>query len=532
MGIFAERKIKAGEELTFNYNVDRYGADPQPCYCGEPNCTGFIGGRTQTERATKLSHATIEALGLEDGEDWDLAVAKKAKRARKTGEADEEYVSDVKPKALEEDAVAKVMGQLMQKKEKWIVVKLLERIQTANSEKVFTQVAKMHGYRILKSVLSTFMEDANVCIQVLDILFKFPRLTRNKIQDSKIEEVVEKLKTHDNERVSKQATEILDIWSKLELGYRIPKKNPNDRNNTSTPTLDDWRGRKRERTKSRSPSPPQGPAAPSGPRSNIPQRQNFYRPPPRPFPRNNQPRQPALPAGWHQSKDERGKVYYYDTSGRTQWEFPTAPAAEPPPPPPKALTHQDNLQRIIDSLKERPSATPPQKAVETPTLSEKEKAWEALNSGEKQQKYDHKVIRPLVEEVQARYKGKMPPEEIKRLGKDLRPILTKSHKAKGLIKGPPKPLEGSLKHKTVAHIREWFSKGHKKWTKKEEERRARKKAGKEEPSTTPPGMPDSPKFDVGSPQLHDDEMEDNDGRFKIYNFGMGRSDSKISTPNI
>ena len=33
MGIFAERKIKAGEELVFNYNVDRYGTDPQPCNC-------------------------------------------------------------------------------------------------------------------------------------------------------------------------------------------------------------------------------------------------------------------------------------------------------------------------------------------------------------------------------------------------------------------------------------------------------------------------------------------------------------------
>ena len=70
MGIFAQRHIKAGEELTFDYNVDRYGADPQPCYCGEPNCSGFLGGKTQTERGTKLAHDVVEALGIEDGDDF------------------------------------------------------------------------------------------------------------------------------------------------------------------------------------------------------------------------------------------------------------------------------------------------------------------------------------------------------------------------------------------------------------------------------------------------------------------------------
>lgn len=49
MGIFARRDIVKGEELTFNYNVDRYGHDAQECLCGEPNCVGFIGGKTQTE---------------------------------------------------------------------------------------------------------------------------------------------------------------------------------------------------------------------------------------------------------------------------------------------------------------------------------------------------------------------------------------------------------------------------------------------------------------------------------------------------
>ena len=66
MGIFASRNVQQHEELTFNYNVDRYGHvvlhlwagrvliilhrhEAQPCYCGEPKCVGFIGGKTQTD---------------------------------------------------------------------------------------------------------------------------------------------------------------------------------------------------------------------------------------------------------------------------------------------------------------------------------------------------------------------------------------------------------------------------------------------------------------------------------------------------
>ncbi len=124
MGIFTSRTIRAGEELSPSTTTcDRYGADPQPCYCAEPNCVGFIGGKTQTERATKLPLATIEALGIDDGDSWDTAVAKKP-RKKKATEDDEEYVNSVQPRGLDEDGVNKVMATLMQCKEKWIAVKL------------------------------------------------------------------------------------------------------------------------------------------------------------------------------------------------------------------------------------------------------------------------------------------------------------------------------------------------------------------------------------------------------------------------
>lgn len=371
MGIFAERKIKKGEELVFNYNVDRYGADPQPCYCGEPNCTGFLGGKTQTERGTKLSNTTIEALGIDDGDGWDTAVAKKP-RKKKTGENDEEYVNDFQPKSLDEGGVTKVMATLMQCKEKWIAVKLLGRIQRCDDERVRNRVVKMHGYQILNSTLALWKEDPNVVLQVFDILDKFPRLTRNKISDSKIESTVESLLNSGNDRVESQAANLLKEWSTLEVAYRIPRKKREAVTASTTATPDksnrfarrDSREERKARSKSRSRSrsksidAPRGPAAPSGPRSNFPQRNpDFYagpRPAFRPRPFN------SLPPGWFPATDENGRTYYYDASGKTTWQRPTL-AAAPPPPPPKPTSTNKALEDIINEITSAKANTPKDK---------------------------------------------------------------------------------------------------------------------------------------------------------------------------
>ena len=404
MGIFAERKIKAGEELVFNYNVDRYGANPQPCYCGEPNCTGFIGGKTQTERATKLSHATIEALGIEDGDGWDTAVAKKP-RKKKVGEDDEEYVDSVQPKSLDADAVTKVMAALMQCKEKWIAVKLLSRIQRCEDEQVRNRVVKMHGYQILNSQLAAWKEDVNVVLQILDILDKFPRLTRNKIVDSKIETTLQPFTSNEDERVRDQSTRLLGEWSKLEVAYRIPRKK-RDPKETSTPTKPERntferressmqeRKRSKSRSRSRSRSPPRGPAAiPSGPRSTLPQRNNL---PPRgpPFRRPFNP----LPKGWFEATAE-GKTYYYSASGQTQWTRPNIPANEPPPPP-KQPSNQDVLKSIIDNIvtakekqREVKTTTPdtPRAAPKKEKKEKKEEKWKSYDEEKKKKLYENTV---------------------------------------------------------------------------------------------------------------------------------------------
>ena len=404
MGIFAERKIRAGEELVFNYNVDRYGADPQPCYCGELNCTGFIGGKTQTERATKLSHATIEALGIDDGDGWDTAVAKKP-RKKKAGEDDEEYVNNVQPRSLDEDGVTKVMATLLQCKEKWIAVKLLGRIQSCTEEKVINRVVKMHGYQILNSALAAWKEDFNVVLQILDVLNHFPRLTKNKISDSKIEATVSTLEGCGDERVESQAAALLEEWSTLETAYRIPrmKRDPNstvERHNhferrESAREKPRSRSKTKSRSRSRSLDAPKGPSsAPTGPRAGVPPRNpGFFgvRPPfrpPRPF--------NVLPAGWFTASSD-GRTYYYSANGQTTWSRPTMPAAQPPPPP-KPISANKALDDIINEITSAKAQAPDKaSASATPQANVNDSKKDKKQGKEKWRTYSEEKQKKLYE---------------------------------------------------------------------------------------------------------------------------------------
>lgn len=509
MGIFAERKIKAGEELVFNYNVDRYGADPQPCYCGEPNCTGYIGGKTQTERATKLSKATIEALGIDDADAWDTAVAKKP-RKKKASEDDEEYVNNLEPKELDEGGVRSVMAQLPQCKEKWIAVKLLNRIQRADDPHVINQVVRMHGYRHLKTALGNFSDDVNLCLQILDVLNKLPRITRNKVQDSKIEDAVQPLTESEDERVASQARDLLEAWSKLEVGYRIPrvKRDPNvaasDRKTERVDRRDD--GRRRSKSRSRSKSPERV-HAPKGPKANVPARPAF-RPPPRFRP---PPPTGPLPAGWFEAVAPNGSKYYYDSNGTRSWQRPTAPAhGAPPPPPPKAVSDQQMLQDLIKNIvanKQEASKPASESATpaETPKKERKEEKWKSLPE-EKQKKLYESAIQPHVMHVVNKFKKKMDKDDLKRLAKDVSKKIVNTDFKNGRVVGDPSRISDRHAKSVKKYVHETFDKASRKKAEHERKKAERKVKGDgdNDESHTPSGSPARAQ-EPDEPVLSDDE---------------------------
>ncbi|KAG5366121.1 Histone-lysine N-methyltransferase, H3 lysine-36 specific [Yarrowia sp. B02] len=352
MGIFASRHILKGEEVTFDYNVDRYGAEAQACYCGEKNCVGFLGGKTQTESAGKVSGTLTAALGL-TARDINSIV-----RGKKSPE-------DAQPHDLTVEDVSKVMASLMMNQEAWQVNIMLQRIALATDTSVQGAVMKMHGYQIFAQILTATWGDnpvglderdqINVTLMLLRVLQKWPRITKNKISSSQIEHVVKSLTENANKDIATISQELLSEWANLKMAFRIPRRKVDE--DTSREAS---RGTSEEVKEVKETKPSEEPeievihvakkkldsnGATESPSTRSESPFTFI---PTPYTNNTAPKgpkkakQPAspavpprnLPPGWKYANDPNGKIYYYNLDKDIQqWDFPKVPKAMNPATP-------------------------------------------------------------------------------------------------------------------------------------------------------------------------------------------------------
>lgn len=235
MGIFAKRNIKKGEEICFDYNVDRYGANAQPCYCGEKNCIGFLGGKTQTDLARLLPQALADALGISAADEklWVKTMRsqnKKFKKKNDEGGINVEFVKSVEIRPLSVSDVPRVMSVLMvPNQEQLVVQRLVERVYISDSveeaDEINKQLIKMHGYKAFSTILKEAYKQKNeekTVLQMLEILLRWPAQSKNKITSSKIEETVKTIALGTGITAEK-ASELLKVWDNLQMAYRIRK---------------------------------------------------------------------------------------------------------------------------------------------------------------------------------------------------------------------------------------------------------------------------------------------------------------------
>lgn len=418
MGIFAKRKVIKGEELTFDYNVDRYGADAQKCYCGEPNCMGYIGGKTQTDgkSTAKVSDQIADALGVHET----------GRRGRKTVGIDEAFVKVLVPRPLEMPGVRAVTTVLLANTESWIVEKVLERVHACDDMDVQMQIMRAHGYQIMNGILKRF-DSTQIAIYILDILLNWPRLTKNKINASKIEEQIKALKDSPDEDVQSKAKKLLKEWAKLDTAYRIPRRIRTD-DDPSTPTSDSAPGTPKPSdapNPAPTPTPTVGqfrphhikkhiPGAPSGPKLDRQKKQE-----------EDFSNLGPLPPGWSIDVRNGRRVYVSVDNLQIQEKFPTAPYVTARAP----LVDKNKLmlQQIMEKAE---AAVRLRKLEEKAEMERKEREEEEKRRREEEEREDYlksldELIRKDIEEERRAAKEKARKERAEKRRKEKRERVEK-----------------------------------------------------------------------------------------------------------
>lgn len=241
MGIFAKRKIYKDEEVTFDYNVDRYGAVAQKCYCNEPNCIGFLGGKTQTDAASLLPQIFADALGISRSMEKKWLKEKKA-RGEKSIKNNEENINEEFVNCLEimpcedESDVTKVMSALLQIDNKMIALKIFQRLFPVTEESLLHQVIKLHGYKCFSNILKLFNTDELTTSDILEFLSKLPKTIKNGIisahLDTKINEIIVSFPN-----LKYQCDILLKKWNSYDTYTRITKKDVSNLEAKQSPSM-------------------------------------------------------------------------------------------------------------------------------------------------------------------------------------------------------------------------------------------------------------------------------------------------------
>ncbi|TMW46477.1 hypothetical protein DOY81_008445, partial [Sarcophaga bullata] len=73
IGFFSRKSIMPGEEITFNYQYQRYGREAQRCYCESANCRGWIGQEPTSDEGEQIDGEDDESEDDDEEEEADTS---------------------------------------------------------------------------------------------------------------------------------------------------------------------------------------------------------------------------------------------------------------------------------------------------------------------------------------------------------------------------------------------------------------------------------------------------------------------------
>ncbi|RKP05448.1 hypothetical protein THASP1DRAFT_32709 [Thamnocephalis sphaerospora] len=251
MGIFTLRRVAQGEELTFDYKFERYGAEAQPCYCGEPNCKGYIGGDSKSnQKAMDIDFAFLESAAVEEEAKPTRGRGRRARAEHdgdhRGGGGDDEYVEEhaeatdkPKQRGLQTLEHVEKFVQLMMKYAKNLEYsrKLLLFLDITESQQLLRKFMNTHGLQVLKIYLAEYDRNDELCRLILQQIDRLPITTRNTINASGVDHVVEKFTTHEDPEIAQMATQLIEAWKDLKVVYKIPKRIRQSRRSSSPESM-------------------------------------------------------------------------------------------------------------------------------------------------------------------------------------------------------------------------------------------------------------------------------------------------------
>lgn len=204
IGFFTLKDLQPGDEITFDYQFQRYGRKAQKCYCETPSCRGHIGGSEQTfslnGHSSSRQHSEDKAL----------------KKAYKHGLLVDVTIED-KIKALAEDAVdgLKTREQVLalatlslKTEELNDRRKLLNIIKATKSEISLRLFVDYHGLEIICLWMRDPQADCDFKASIIEILERLPITNKTKVVDSHVYRWIERWATEEPKSTVNTLTEV------------------------------------------------------------------------------------------------------------------------------------------------------------------------------------------------------------------------------------------------------------------------------------------------------------------------------------
>lgn len=189
IGFFSTRVISPGEEITFDYQFQRYGKEAQRCYCETPICRGWIGEDPDKEGKWSDMSSRKERREKE----------RKKKEERKRDVKDllndmdlEEEIEKLVASGLKNRAHTLTLCRLMVRAEDSASRSQLLKLLQSGDTACLRLFLDYHGLRLIWSWMMDSSTRTELRIEIMQTLAKLPIPNKTMLQDSKVLNVIEK----------------------------------------------------------------------------------------------------------------------------------------------------------------------------------------------------------------------------------------------------------------------------------------------------------------------------------------------------